>query len=361
MTGLLEDTIVVWLKSYCRDIKIIDRNIYFTFSDIHMHMIVDIFSNSARIVSEVFDCAKDEEGKEECFYSGFELANVMNQNMYPYSFSYDELDGIIHAHKTFTTSLTSGLEFVLKVEIYRMFYLCQQVEKVYYMNRVSDLPDDENWMQFLLSVVDKWVAADLLEINILYLHGFASSGNSGTAKEIQACLPHCKVISPDLPINPREALDVIRNVKSANRIDIVIGTSMGALLTLFTNCRNIIVVNPSFHVSQMMKRRLGEAEAVTIPFFKKRENSETEFVLTRSIANSYSNLESNAFMQSQLEADNILGIFGTDDDVVDCKDEFLTHSLNIRYFKGGHRLNKEAVEEVVVPSILQMIINNKLK
>ena len=58
---------------------------------------------------------------------------------------------------------------------------------------------------------------------------------------------------------------------------------------------------------------------------------------------------------------NVLGIFGTDDDVVNCKDEFLTHSLNIRYFKGGYRLTKEAVEEVVIPSILQVIINERMK
>lgn len=156
-------------------------------------------------------------------------------------------------------------------------------------------------------------------------------------------------------------MDLIRNIESHNRIDFVIGTSMGGLLALFCIGRNTIVVNPSFHVSQMMKRRLDGADSITIPFYKKRENGETEFELTQSIANSYFNLESNVFLQRQLDMANVLGIFGTDDDVVDCKDEFLTHSLNIRYFKGGHRLTKEAVEEVVIPSILQMIINEKLR
>lgn len=30
-------------------------------------------------------------------------------------------------------------------------------------------------------------------------------------------------------------------------------------------------------------------------------------------------------------------------------------------FKGSHRLDKSAVEEVIVPAILQMIINEKLR
>lgn len=350
------------IREYCSDIKQIDNELWFTFNSVRMHLSADVFTMHAVLVAEVFDFNnhENEESSEE-LYAGCDLANTMNRNMYPYTFVWEEIDRTIEARKNFIICLWRGLDFLIKVEIYRMYYLCQQVEKVYYMSQVSDFPDDESWMQFLLSVVDKWVAADLLDINILYFHGFASSGNSGTAREIQECLPNCKVISPDLPINPAAALDVIRNIKSNNCIDLVIGTSMGGLFALFCIGRKTIVVNPSFHVSQMMKRRLDGEDSVMIPFFKKRENDETEFELTQSIANSYFNLESNVFLQRQLDMANVLGIFGTDDDVVDCKDEFLTHSLNIRYFKGGHRLTKEAVEEVVIPSILQMIINEKLK
>lgn len=358
----LLNTIAGGLKAYCSDIKQIDNELWFTFNSVRMHLFADAFTMNATLVAEVFDFNDHEnEDSSEGLYTGCDLANTMNRNMYPYTFVWEEIDRTIEARRNFTICLWRGLDFLIKVEIYRMYYLCQQVEKVYYMSQVSDFPDDESWMQFLLSVVDKWVAADLLDINILYLHGFASSGNSGTAREIQECLPNCKVISPDLPINPAAALDVIRNIKSNNCIDLVIGTSMGGLFALFCIGRNTIVVNPSFHVSQMMKRRLDGADSVMIPLFKKRENDETEFELTQSIANRYFHLESNVFLQRQLDMANVLGIFGIDDDVVDCKDEFLTHSLNIRYFKGGHRLTKEAVEEVVIPSILQMIINEKLK
>lgn len=352
-------TVAIWLKSYCNEVKVIDEKVFFSFNDVRMSLSVDAFTNTIRIEAEVF-CANKCEA-EEGFYSGCELANVMNRNMYPYAFFWEELDSSITACKTFAIKIYKGLDFIIKVEIYRMFYLSQQIEKVNYMSRISDFPDDKSWMRFLLSVVDKWVAGDLLDINIIYLHGFASSGNSGTAKEIQECLPKCKVFSPDLPIDPGAALSGIHNAVSTHDINLAIGTSMGGLLALFSNCRNKIVVNPSFHVSEMMKSRLGELSSVAIPYYKARENGETEFMLTDGIASRFQNLEENVFKQSRLDFDRVLGVFGTDDNVVDCKDEFLRHSLNVRYFKGGHRLSKEAIEEVIIPSILQIGINEKMK
>lgn len=321
-------TIVEWLKAYCCDIRLVDDVIVFTFSDVRMRLSVGAF-NRANIVAEVFNLNNTQNGCDD----GLELANVMNRNLNPYTFVWDEGDGTIEAHKDFVIRLNSGLDFIIKVEIYRLYYLCQQVEKVFYMNQVSDFPDDENWMQFLLSVVDKWVAADLLDINILYLHGFASSGNSGAANDIQDCLPQCNVISPDLPINAVEALEVVQKITKDNRIDLVIGTSMDGVLALFANCDNVIVVNPTLSVS--------------------------EFELLHRFANSYSQLDSIEFIKSRITSVNLLALFGTEDDLVDCKEEFLKISPNIRHFKGGHRLNREAIEEVVVPSILQMVIDMK--
>lgn len=84
--------------------------------------------------------------------------------------------------------------------------------------------------------------------------------------------------------------------------------------------------------------------------------------MTKDIANRYfameRKIEKTAVFSNRRKMQT-LGVFGTDDDVVNCRDEYLSMYDNIRYFKSGHRLNKEAVEEVIVPSILQMVINDK--
>lgn len=356
------ESITARLESYCSDIKVVDDEICFSFNDVRMWLIVDTFTHSANLRAEVFDYGAHDDDEESCIYSGEELTNVMTANMYPYAFVWDELNRTITARKIFYFNpFYLSFNLALKIEIYRMFYLSHQAEKVFFMGKNTDFPDDEDWMQFLLSVVDKWVAGDLLNIKILYLHGFASSGNSGTAKEIQECLPNCKVFSPDLPINPGQALDLINRIVEDEKIDLVIGTSMGGFFAAQITNTNKMLVNPSFHVSMMMFNRLGDAKSVMIPFFKARDDGATEFELTSEIASQYQLYEKGTARKAHDSHRNhveTLGVFGTDDDVVDCREEYLSMYDDIRFFIGGHRLNKEAVEEVIVPSILQMVVND---
>lgn len=322
-----------------------------------MCIAADPFTRRVEISSIVFNEDKFDDDTPS-LYESTELTNVLNDNMHPYRFIWDDIENEIEARIDIPYANVDGLEFLLKVNIYRMFYLPQQVEKVYFVGQNTDLPDDENLMQFLLRVIDKWVAADILRLNILYLHGFASSGNSGTAKEIQECLPNCKVVCPDLPIASDDAVALITQTVKDNNIDLVIGTSMGGLLAMVAPVADKIVVNPSFHVSRMMFRRLEDNDSVVLPFFKQRNDGATEFELTRHIAEGYQAIEVDALVNPSVVPDRTVGIFGAEDDVVDCKEEYLSRFDNIRNFKGGHRLDKEAVEEVVIPAILQMAINN---
>lgn len=357
----LNETIAKWLQSYCQDVKIIDNEISFKFNDIHMQLTDDIFSSSARIVGDMFDCDLYNVVGNDKPDSGYVFSSILSHHLPQYSFSFDENLGSLKASKFFTINLSVNLEFIIKVEIYRMYYLCLNGQKTYYLDPCCEYRKDDSWIYIFSSIFDKWVAGDILNLNILYLHGFASSGNSGTAKEIQECLPNCKVISPDLPIQPSEALALIHKIIDEQEIDLVIGTSMGGYFAAQISGTMKILVNPSFHVSRMMRNRLGDNSEMTIPYFKAREDGATEFVLTKDIANRYfameRNIEKTAVSSNSCNIQT-LGVFGTDDDVVDCREEYLSMYDNIRYFKGGHRLNKEAVEEVIIPSILQMVINH---
>ena len=344
-----------WLRPYCKDIRIKEDSVVFNFNGCIMRLCYDAFTHRFTI-SHIICCGSD--NYDESCYSRLEMENLMTKGMFPYVFTWDDYDNEITVIKSFDAEICRGTEFLIKVEVLRLFYLLRQVDKVVEMGKCTDFPDDENWMQFLLTVVDKWVAADLLDITILYLHGFASSGNSGTAKDIQTELPNCHIICPDLPVSASDALCKIRNYHEG--IDLVIGTSMGGLLAMFAPAPMKILVNPSFHVSDMMYRRLDYNNTVTIPFYKTRQNGETHFELTRNIANQFKDLYKNVFRKSHLDEEHTLALFGTSDDVVDCREDYLRYFNNIRYFKGGHRLNKEAIQEVMIPAILQMVINKKM-
>lgn len=190
-----------------------------------------------------------------------------------------------------------------------------------------------------------------LKANILYVHGFASSGNSGTARTIQKYLPNCRVISPDLPINPDMAIKLLKQIVADEKIDVVVGTSMGGMFSQKLRGIPKVLVNPAFHVSESMRRKIG-----IVPFFKQRADGATEFEVTASLCDAYKNTETGQFNNlTDQEISITYGLFGTDDDVVSCEAEYDRYYRNKMVFIGGHRLTDETVHDYVVEAILKLL------
>lgn len=53
-------------------------------------------------------------------------------------------------------------------------------------------------------------------MKILYIHGLSSSGNSGTAEHLRRLLPNDTIFSPDLPIEPMVALEMLKRLVNLN-------------------------------------------------------------------------------------------------------------------------------------------------
>ena len=64
---------------------------------------------------------------------------------------------------------------------------------------------------------------------VLYCHGFASSGQSGTVTRLREVMPQAKVIAPDLPIHPAEAIALLHDICKQEKPALIIGTSMGGM------------------------------------------------------------------------------------------------------------------------------------
>ena len=52
-------------------------------------------------------------------------------------------------------------------------------------------------------------------MKIIYFHGFASSGASGTVQLLRKMLPSAQVIAPDIPVEPEEALPMLHELVAA--------------------------------------------------------------------------------------------------------------------------------------------------
>ncbi|MBR5550837.1 MAG: hypothetical protein IKV83_02825 [Muribaculaceae bacterium] len=184
-------------------------------------------------------------------------------------------------------------------------------------------------------------------MKILYIHGLSSSGSSSTASRLRELLPQDTIISPDLPINPQEALNMLLLLCKEEQIDLAIGTSMGGMFAQKLRGYRKILVNPAFHVSQSLRNKIG-----VNPYFSSRKDGATEFEITPELCDLYEKLEEEPFKGLTQDELNIThGLFATNDTVVNCGEEYLQFYDNYYTFEGEHRLSLDNLKNDVIPLI----------
>lgn len=83
---------------------------------------------------------------------------------------------------------------------------------------------------------------------ILYLHGFASCGDSTKSRLLKNYFGSEEVLAPDLPIDPVEAIRFIKKQILEHDIDLIIGSSLGGFYaSYFCELLEIktVLINPS--------------------------------------------------------------------------------------------------------------------
>ena len=189
---------------------------------------------------------------------------------------------------------------------------------------------------------------------IMYVHGFASSGSSGTVMALRHHLPHWQVIAPDLPVDPFEALELLRSTVEREKPEIVVGTSMGGMYTQQLWGVPRVVVNPSFEMSRsLLFGKMGRNK-----YMSKRQDGATEFRIDKNIVERFKQMEKEQFAGiTEQEKQLVIGLFGDKDPVVHFQP--LMASLygeeRCRWFDGEHRLNDKIVKNVLLPLLQELL------
>ena len=187
-------------------------------------------------------------------------------------------------------------------------------------------------------------------MKVLYIHGLSSSGSSNTPQLLRKYMPEAEVLSPDLPTDIVDAVAMLKELVARESVDIVVGTSMGGMLAQKLRGYRKILVNPAFHLSQSMRKKIGVNQ-----FFSPRKDGATEYTITEQMCERSYQIEQSQFVDlSDDEIGNTAALFGMHDDVVDYRLEYLEHYNNIHYFNGGHRLDEQTVAQTLVPMIRDM-------
>ena len=191
---------------------------------------------------------------------------------------------------------------------------------------------------------------------VMYIHGFASAGSTGSATQMRNHLypMGVQVLSPDVPTDPLEAIAFLRTFVAQEQPDLIVATSMGALYAEQLRGVKRILVNPSFHMARLLTfRGLGKRE-----FRNKRQDGQTEFKVDKQMIQAFQQVEKDSFRGITPEEKALVwGLFGTQDKLVNCQADFQKHygKDRMRLFEGEHFLNDKVLSKVVMPLVMEEI------
>ena len=105
---------------------------------------------------------------------------------------------------------------------------------------------------------------------ILFLHGFYASGQCVPAVALKEAFEgEVDVITPDLPMHPKEAVSFIRGLIDSEKPDLLIGNSCGSFYAQMV--APVVGVpallgNPHFQMTEFLKQRIGEHQYKSFHF-----------------------------------------------------------------------------------------------
>ena len=190
---------------------------------------------------------------------------------------------------------------------------------------------------------------------IIFLHGFFASGSCIPAQTLRKILEQeIEVITPDLPLHPLAALDVIQKICREKHPDLLVGNSCGAFYAQIIASRMgipALLGNPHLEMTKFLKERIGAHEYKSL-----RANGSQHFVIDEVLIKEFAEVEKNQFNDYRKDQNNrIYGLFGEQDGLAHYEPLFLNYYTTSYHFPGGHTPTAEEVELYYVPLVKQML------
>ena len=186
---------------------------------------------------------------------------------------------------------------------------------------------------------------------ILFLHGFYASGQCVPALALrEAFEDRAVVLTPDLPLHPKETLALIRDLCNCEKPDVIVGNSCGSFYAqMIAPVIGVpaLLGNPHFKMTEFLKPRIG-AQRYKSP----RANGNQDFIIDEALINEFAELENQQFQYCTPQSkDRIWGIFGEQDTLAHFEPLFLEHYTHSYHFPGGHTPTAQEVKACYVPLI----------
>ena len=190
---------------------------------------------------------------------------------------------------------------------------------------------------------------------ILFLHGFFASGQCVPAIALRDAFEgKAQVLTPDLPIHPRMALEQIREFVESEKPDLLVGNSCGAFYAqMVASALGLpaLLGNPHFQMTSFLKPRIGEHQ-----YKSPRKDGNQRFVIDEALIGEFAEWEAVQFDNCNPKTKEFVwGLFGEQDTLAHYEPLFLEHYTHSFHFPGGHTPTAEEVRKWYVPLVEKML------
>ena len=191
---------------------------------------------------------------------------------------------------------------------------------------------------------------------ILFLHGFFATGSCPMARALKEAFEGTAVVlTPDLPLHPKEALKEIRSIIDREQPDLLLGNSCGSFLAqMLAPVVGIpaLLGNPYFMMTEFLKERIGEHE-----YKAPRRDGNQRLGIDKALIEEFAELEAVQFDHcNPYYKDRVWGLFGEQDTLAHFSPLFLQHYNQAFHFPGGHTPNEQEVKTWYAPLAQKMLM-----
>ena len=189
----------------------------------------------------------------------------------------------------------------------------------------------------------------------LYVHGMGSGAKSGTKSSLGHYLDGYEWLSPELPVEPEEAMAILEDYVKVFSPSLIAGTSLGGLYLLYLDAPEAtkVAINPTYNIETTL-RRIGYGKH---PFHCEREDGATEYVIDEPLVKRYMAVRD---QRTPVLSARMVALFSTDDELVG-REPAKQNAAALQRLgyeihwcdKFGHRLNQPAAK------LLSKILSDK--
>lgn len=192
---------------------------------------------------------------------------------------------------------------------------------------------------------------------ILFLHGFFASGSCIPAQALKKAFEFegkVEVLTPDLPLRPREALTFISSLCERECPHVLVGNSNGSFLAQIVASRlgmPALLGNPHFEMTRFLSERIGAHE-----YKSPRADGRQHFVIDQPLIDEFADIQAHQWDDCRPDmSDRIWGLFGVNDHLAHFELLFLQHYTHAYHFPGAHTPTAEEVREYYAPLVERLI------